>query len=1251
MTRRLRASASLLLIVAVAVSFSQTANTSLRGVVKDPSDAFIPGAKVVLIDNATGHKFEATTNAVGEYVFAQLAPARYTITVQAEGFGDQNKSAELLVNQPATIDFLLSVRARTEVVDVSPGAQTLNASDASIGNSMNNALIQSLPSEGRNVPDLLSLQPGALYLGQNSGRPSNPSLQNDPRSGVVNGGRSDQGNITVDGLDDNDQVNGYAFTGVLRETQDSIEEFRVTTGLSDAEAGRSSGAQVSMITKSGTNSFHGAAYWYNRPTLTVANDWFNKQAQLNSGEANRPPKLIRNTFGAAVGGPILRNKLFFFANYEGQRQAENQIVTQTVPTASYKQGAIIYQGDTDNGNQIENQTLTSAQIATLDAPCTANGVCPWGPGPNPNVLSYFNQYPTANGTVAGDGLNTGSFTFSSPNPGTLNTSIARIDVAPGRKHQIFVRGNLQKDTTWGTEQFPGQGPSFVLEDNTKGIAAGDTWTITPNLVNDARYAYIRQGYANRGPGTGEYVDLYPLTPLTSENRATIVSVPVNNLIDNFSWNKGRQTFQFGANWRLIHQNHGTDSNSYDSANSNWAWMAGLPPDPSAVGGLSVDAGFLQSYGTAYANLVGAVPQLSVIENYAVASSTAGVLLPEGAFINRSFKANEFEWYIQDSWRVFPNLILTFGLRQTILQTPWETHGQQVAPTIDTHAWYMQRGAAAQAGQVYEPTLAFAPNGPFYHRPGYWPKQKNNFAPRIAVAYSPNPRTTIRAGFGIFFDHYGEELVNTYSQFGSIGLSTTVTNQAGFYGYEDSPRFVDRRTLPPIPLPTPPSSITFPYTFPQGSFALQWGLDSRLKTPYSESIDFSIQRQLPFAFTLEANYVGRLGRHLLQSLDLAEPVDLVDTKSGVDYFTAGAQLSRQVDSNAGQYSKTSTTSGTAVNVQTIPYFENVFPFMAGYDYPGESATEAIYNHEWAPNRSTYGETQALADLDFSCLYGCPLGMRFWQGQFSSIYALSTIGMSYYNAGQLVLRHPTASGLSLDFSYTFSKSIDMGSDVERGTQFNLGGGNFSNIINTWKPYLNRATSDFDTRHLITADWVYQLPFGRGRRFLRSADSVADGLIGGWQLSGISRWTSGLPFSLSGPWATDYLFRSFAVVTGKIQTQKHIVNGAPQVFTDLDAINAGTATGSPVRLAYPGEAGERNNFRGDGVFGIDAGLTKTWDMKEYGAVRFSWEVFNVANSVRFNTNSTTLGQVLANGNLGVYSAMQNLPRRMQFGVRYDF
>src|ERR1035437_8126344 len=425
----------------------------------------------------------------------------------------------------------------------------------------------------------------------------------------------------------------------------------------------------------------------------------------------------------------------------------------------------------------------------------------------------------------------------------------------------------------------------------------------------------------------------------------------------------------------------------------------------------------------------------------------------------------------------PNLTITFGVRHTVLQTTSETSGRQVPPTIDTHTWFLQREPAAQAGQVYEPDLYFQPAGPYYGKPGFWPKSKNNFAPRLAIAYSPDTKTSIRIGAGIFYDHFGEALVSTFDQHGSYGLNGQVTNSAESCGSEGranpppSPRYTGRSTMPPIDNGAAASTLSFPYLAPQGNFAITWGLDSKIKTPYSEALDLSVQRQLPGGFTVEAAYVGRLGRHLLQQLDLAEPVDYVDPSGGGDYYAAGTQLSKLVDAHGGD---------TTACVPAIKYFEDVCPFMAGYDYGGESATQAIYSNEWAPYRAQYGATTALADIDFYCAYFphgvCPAGYqsKFWQDQFSSLYALSSIGMSYYNAGQFTLRHPMSHGLQMDVSYTWSNSIDMGSDTERSNEFGTNAsntGSFSEILNTWKPYLNRGPSDFDTRHLITADWVYR------------------------------------------------------------------------------------------------------------------------------------------------------------------------------------
>ena len=1235
---------------------SQIATTSLRGTIKDPSGALVPGAKVTITDSANGKSSSAVADSSGAYSFAQITPSKYTIVVTAAGFGNQTKSAELLVNQPATIDFVLSVEASTVTVDVSAIAQTLNTSDASLGNSADNELIQALPSETRNVPDLLSLQPGVLYL---------PNSQ-DSRTGAVNGGRSDQGNVTLDGVDDNDQVNGYAFTGVLRETQDSIEEFRVTTANSNADAGRSSGAQISMVTKSGTNKYHGAAYEYYRPPLTASNNWFNKQGELNEGLPNIPTKVLRNIFGGSAGGPILKDKFYFFANYEAQRQAEDQQVINTVATQTYAAGNIVYPDGSGN-----LQTLTASDVTALDAGCQIcnTGDYPAGPGPNSNALAYFNSMPLANGTLKGDSYNLGSYSFASPNPVRLNTSIVRLDFTPNDRHRIFVRGNLQKDTTLEAEQFPGQGPASTDKSNNKGIIAGDTWTITPNLVNDVRYGYVRQGVSTTGVGTGDYVDFRFMSTTTAETRTTITSVPVNNIVDNLSWTKGKHSLEFGGNWRLIHQNHNSDSSTWQGASSNPYWLGGNPPQPADA----VPDAFANSYEIAFANLVGTIPSLTNSYNYHVDSATSGSLLPDGAFLARHFRANEFEWYVQDAWRMRPNLTITLGVRQTILQTPYESNGQQVAPTIDTHAWYLQRESAAQQGQVYEQDLQFSPAGPHYGKPGFWPKQKDNFAPRLAIAYSPDSKTSIRAGAGIYYDHYGESLVNIFDQEGSFGISSQVTNPAGVYGIEGnakhppSPRFIGRNTLPNIDNGGSPQTQLYPFTAPQGNFAITWGLDNRLKTPYSENFDLSIQRELPGGFTIEGAYVGRFGKHLLQSLDLAEPVDYVDPQGGGDYYAAGTQLSKDVDANGGANSVTFDNNGNAISyptVQAIPYFENVFPFMAGLDFSGESATQAIYNYEWSQYRSQFGATTALADLDFFCVYlssaqCAAYQSKFWQDQFSSLYALTTIGMSYYNAGQITLRHPMSHGLQLDFSYTLSKSMDWGSDAERNTEFtggvNGGGNSFSSILNTWKPYLNRSVSDFDTHHLITADAVYLLPFGRGRAYLGNDNKLLDTFIGGWQWSGINRWSSGLPFGVSEPgWSTDWQIESFGVNTGNIKTHKHLdANGNPQYFANPDAINAGTScggcNGGGVRLPYPGEAGQRNGFRGDGYFDIDSGLAKNWKIKEYGTLKFAWEVYNVTNAVRFDPASIDAG--LTDGSLGIASALLTAPRRMQFSLRFDF
>ena len=1257
-------------------AWPQTGLTSLRGTVTDPSGAVLAGVSVSLENPATGFHTAYTTDQNGAYEFPQIAPGRYTIAVTKAGFGKQVKAAELLVSQPATINFALSVQAVNETVDVSDVAQTVNTTDATIGNAVSNATIQALPLEGRNVPDLLSLQPGVVYL---NSRATNPDQ--DSRSGAVSGARSDQSNVTLDGVDDNDQRQGYAFTGVLRSTLDSVEEFRVTTTNSNADSGRSSGAQVTLVTKSGTNNFHGSVYEYNRNSLGHANDWFNKAAEISAGLPNKPGELIRNTYGATFGGPIKRDRLFFFLNYEGQKTQENLQQNLTVPTSSFKKGILQY---TDgNGNVV---ALTPADVASMDPNCTTT--CPWGHGEDPNALATLNAYPNPN-TLGGDGLNTGGFTWSAPDPATLNTYIAKFDYQINDRQRLFLRGNLQGDRASGAPQFPGNPPSTSIVDTAKGVAVGHTWAISSALINNFRYGYIRQALNNVGAGNNSFSDFVGLTPLTAEDTTTKLNVPVHNFVDDFTWVKGKHTFQFGANYRLIHNNAVSNNVSFSSAstgaaNISQAAIAGTFQsfDPEAFGFPAVSGNFSTSYDDAVTAIAGLLSTINVHNNYRVTSGTAATLLPTGSVISRDFKANEFEWYVQDSWRLKPNLTVTVGLRHTLLQTPYEVNGQQVAPTINLHQWFLNRGIAATQGLGNQPEFAFAPSGQSRGGAPYWNMNKLNFAPRFAIAYSPDSKTSIRAGAGIYYDHFGEGIVDGFSQFGSFGLTSTQAAPSNIFTPDDTPRYTSRTAVPALGS-APPSSVTYPATPSANPLTTGFtfnsdGIDGSIKTPYSIAADFSVQRMVGKGWTVEAAYVGRFGRHLLQQRDLAAATDLVDPKSGTDYYTA-ARLISQFALAHGE--------DPSAAISPIPYFENLFPTAAA---GGFSATQNIYTGSGGSNACPSGFSWAnrpgrevgapfrlgliatqLANGGVSpvCVNLPPV--PFWDPQFSSLFAWSSLGTSSYNAGQFIVRHPMSHGLQVDFSYTYSKSIDLGSDTERtnpqgttSTTSPIGLGTstvLSYIANPWNPGLNRAPSDFDLRHVITATWVYELPFGRGKSFAGTASGVLDAIIGGWQLSGLNRWSSAFPFSVidTRGFTQNFLFNSNMVQTGPIRSGLFINSGAPFAFSNPTAVVAGVqittdvpATLTPMRFAYPGEAGSRNNFRGQGYFGIDTGLAKSWKIRESMNLKFAWEVFNLTNSVRFDSNTnTSLDNGSDDGSFGLYRRTLTVPRVQQFSLRFSF
>ena len=1300
---------ALLLTALLAVSVNanaQSSTTSLRGLVADSSGAAIANAKVTLANPERGFEKTTTTGSTGGYEFLQLTPATYTLTVEATGFRKSVQTkVELLVNTPATLNVTLQVGAPSETVEVSAEGSLVNTTDASLGNAFGERQVKELPLEGRNIPDLLSLQAGVAYTGNRSDIDKNV----DTRSGAVNGAHSDQSNITLDGVDVNDQVNGYAFTSVLPVTLDSVQEFRVTTSNYNADQGRSSGAQVSLVTKGGTNNFHGSLYEYHRNTITSANDWFIKQSQVANGQPNEPPKLIRNIFGGSVGGPLWKDRLFFFLNYEGYRQREEASALRIVPSETMRDGVIVYQCDVPSdcpGGTVQGNTASHDIPAGFNglSPAQIQSMDPKDVGLNTVVMPYLNSFPLPNDTSAGDNFNYVGYRFRGPVPTNNNWYIARADykLTSSGTHNLFWRGALRNDAHSNTPYFLGTPSLHTLADYSKGFTVGYTATLRPTLLNNFRWGYTRQSFGDIGNNDSQpFIYFRGLNDDSTSNQSSLAitrsqsfQAPVHNFVDDMSWTKGKHTFQFGANIRVIRNPRTNFLNSFSSGTTNasaldTAGLAGTtsPLDPANNGFPAVAGEFGNSYDFPLMTMMGIVSELDATYNF----DKQGVPQDLGTPVTRRWGANEYEFYFQDSFRAKPNLTLNFGLRYSLFSPPYETNGTQVAPAFSMGQWFKDRGNKMFQGipSSTDPEVSFDLSGPANGKKGYYNWDTKNFGPRISFAYSPRfesgflhrlfggpDKSVIRAGFGMVFDRIGAGLLSTFDQRGSFGLSTQLTNST-LPSVADAPRVTGLNTIPGVEegFPPPPQG-GFPFVPPSGGsgLAIFWGLDDTIKTPYSYNLDFSIGRELAHNMAFDVSYVGRLSRRLLVQEDLAMPLNLVDQTSKVSYFDAAKRFSQL----AADHTPTTQITPSLVG-STAAYWQNLIqPLQPGdsysrncflsYDEEGAPAftpdpLQAAYDlfKCYAANETTALFALDIAGSDFNGTqagiageiagnyYPTVLGANaYFNKQFHSLYAWRSVGNSDYHAMQINFRKRMSHGVQFDFNYTFSKSIDLSSDAERIDAWSGLGGQ---IINSWSPNQLRAVSDFDTRHQFNANWIVELPFGKGKAFAGNSGKGLDALVGGWQLSGLARWTSGFPVSITNgfTWATNWQLGGGAVQVGPVKTgttvsAEHGVN----LFSDPEGP---TGIGA-FRTAYPGESGQRNTLRGEGFAGLDLGLSKRWTMpySESHILQFRWEVFNVPNLHRFDVR-TIPNNLDAGPSFGQYSGLLTNPRVMQFALRYEF
>jgi Carboxypeptidase regulatory-like domain len=1329
--RLLRGLVVLFIVAALGISaFGQTGTSTIRGTVTDQHGRVVPGAIVTLTNIATNAARTTKTSDGGAYVFDLITPSDYRVEVQAMGFKKKVvDSVKALIGKPTDNDVQLEVGTTTEIVEVQASAQeaVINTQDATLGNNFESLQITQLPLEARNLVDLLSLQPGST------------------REGYVTGARADQSNVTLDGVDINNAQTGNAeiprstntlqlgaldndrgniTSGpVLRLNAEAIEEFRVTTANGNANQGRSSGSQVNLMTKSGTNSWHGAAFEFYRGTLFEANDWFNNHATDANGNWDPVPRtaLVRNTFGGALGGPVVKNRVFFFYSYEGRRDAQAQPVTTVVPlnrspdpndAKTLADGTVHY---AYGNGQIGSLDLAQMQAVYKDA------------GINPAALAVFASAESkyaANDTSQGDQLNTGGFRFNSPTPLKLNSHVAKLDFNLSSKQTAFARLNVIYDHQTLPAWLPDAAAPSVWS-HPWGLAAGHTWTIGTNWVNNFRYGFTRQAFSNVGDSNGNDLAFRFVFQPNGEQHTLTRVTPVHNFTDDISWVHGRHDIQFGTNIRLISNSRVSYANAFDFGETNPSFFLGggehqsadfqaylnannLPGCDPTVGTCTRPDGIMTSTSEVQNATTAAIGRLSeYTADFTFAK--AGNLLSPGIPSSRDFATQAYDMYIQDTWKMQPNLTFTLGLRYSLERPVYETHGFEVTPgilqssgscTLTALSTYFQdRLSSAAQGVNFTDPVCVNRSGPANGGPPMYNWDKDNFQPRIAWAWSPNGgegflgrllghggASVFRGGFSLTNDYYGQALAVDWDLNNTLGFTSNYTTPANTYdirGSNQAPPFTgfgqSIRTLPNVVVPP---SLQFPLAQPmdQGE-RIETSVDSNLHAPTEYVWNFTFERQLPKGAVFSASYIGRLGHGLLAHRDVMAFNDIRDPKSGMDWYTAGTMLEkqRQQDVNVN-------------NIQSIPFFDNLFPagmasiFNSFFSLPGSDGVQ--WDPTWSNTQAFYAmnsrhtmsatdpgndffsgndwtDTQALVD---KVLAGSgPVGgypTLFMQEQYGALAAWDTIGNSNYQALTLSYRQRLRS-LTFDFNYTWAHSLDDASGLQQEGGFGNAVSNGSFIVNPIRQSDSYASSDFDVRHNINADVVWDLPVGRGRTFMSGSGRALDALLGGWQLSSIFRWNTGLPVQPApfdnARWATNWNVQAGVTSIKPVTTcPDQPIHGTPKLFGSCDV----NQIYQNFRNAYPGETGPRNMFRMPGYVDLDLGLGKTWKMPhtENHAVQLRWDVFNVTNTQRFGgiDGSRTgfgvgldpaLNNAVAPANWSNFTQISGQPRVMQVGLRYSF
>jgi len=1254
--------------------FSQSTGGRLLGRVADPSGAVIAGAKVTLTNDATGVSRETQTNESGDYVFVEVQPAVYSLKLEQSGFNSTvRKGVTLEINQVITLNMTMQVGQTKEIVEVTSEAPLVETTSTQMGAVVNERAVSQLPLNSRDTYQLLSLQPGVqsqtggdLYYGSD-------------RAGVVsvNGGRGRSNNFSVNGGDANDQ---FANLPAVQPSPDSIQEFRVLTNTFDAEYGRNSGAVVNVVTKSGTNQFHGNVYEFFRNKVLNAKGYFDAEK----------PDFKQNQFGGTFGGPIKRDRTFFFASYEGRRirqgiSSEPVSVPSDAERPSATQPFADFSDITPFGGSVSSDYFATVlnnrpgcQAARGGAPIplpssTVDGAVPYAdifPG---NIIPVECMDQTALDLY---GQFVPQATFVDPSVGPLfqatpihrdrtDQFTAKIDHRLNDKQNLSVYYYFNDSTLFdpfarfqaGGSNVPGFGSNTAERYQQWNLS--HNWTLTNAVVNEARFTYFResQGTFLHPQHTSNVHDVCKtvpadqcfsdptnprigITPGLGPDREGVPFVDLSGGVsignnfegeipqtgntfqwsDNLTWVKGSHTMKFGADVRRQR----FDQTLYFNVNGEYFYFGGGPND-------TVTDTFYPNY------------LLGLPDSYI-----------QGSAQTENVRSTIFALFAQDSWKVNPHLTLNYGLRWE-LQTPLADishHVQTFRPGQETGIFPCQLGNLPDGSpnpliDVFGstdcsstgPAAAVNPLGLVIPGDKGVPNALTTtyykaFAPRVGIAYTPGStgKTVFRAGWGLFYNPMEQLVLEQFSAEPPFGGSNTIN-----FSLFNTP-FVDQDgNQKPNPFngilnPTRGQPVDWSVFRPM----LMYGqFQPNLRTQYTAQYNFNIQRELARDLVLQVGYVGSQGHRLLASHD----INYSNPQTCVDLHNISLTLGNS-DLDCGQYFSESSyfiEPGTVLpNDLHLPYGStSVVP--AGTTVGPNGITLVGLRKYSSPLCEPMTGVNCPPD-------GTPV--------FSSIFAEDTIANSNYNSLQTMLEKRFSRGLQLQLAYTFSKSFDLASS-------------FEGELNPFDYRSTYSLSQFDARHRLVLSYYYELPIPKYQGF-------AGKLLNGWDISGIYTYQTGFPIRIYSQADNELMNSFFFELPGQpdqlapfktldprksggygFDPNSFTENASFPTFADDGVTITNACSDHPAFDCYqPSLFGRIGNTKrtlccGPAINNLDFALHKVLPITEQNRLEFRAELFNVFNHTQFTnpdgitTDGSDFGRV----------KRAREPRLVQFAVKFFF